>query len=296
MMTQPLAPYLQLSENSVVWTIDFGGHELTPDAPTIIEDWHPAQEVSMSVTVEMILGAQLKALELQAATAKLGFFVTAHSVSTGFKWVSKPWLVTGDYSQMDAVLPAHKFGGTLRLEASIFVSDVGLNPGKLSPPKYAVLNRLPVIAVLEGELARPSIVICEFNSPRNKDALWEFDTNFPKELQDWFTADLSTVVSIKLNNKYFENLGEESAFEKLLAADFLAVLIDGVLALPEIGKFLIEENPKQATGTLWVTTKSALSSVFASDDANFVYQEYSNRRQKVRSIIQSVSNAVLGAK
>lgn len=294
MKLQALAPYLQIAEESVAWTARLDSHHLREDQPVLVEDWHPSKEVVLAMTAELSLALELKNLGLDPKSAKLGMYVTAHSGSTGYKWVSDVTEIADDFTEISWKLPPNNFGGSLKIECCIVVSNQGSKAGELSPPRYAALARNSYQAILEGDLARPSIVICEFNSPRNREALWEFDANFPSELSDWYTADLSTVISIKLNNKYFDQIGSELSYAKLLAADFLSILVEGALADPEIGNILIEENPKDATGTLWVTLKSALQSVFTSDDAVFVYQEYRNRREQVRSIIQSVANTVLG--
>ncbi|MEN9693476.1 MAG: hypothetical protein RLZZ330_1120 [Actinomycetota bacterium] len=295
MLTNALAPYLQLASEQVTWKVALADKTLSQEISVEIPEWHPGLSCPLSVDIDLELTAALQSLNLDPEYAGLGFFVTAYSATTGYKWVSEPTPISADFTQSHFQLPKHSFGGLLRIECSIYVMRTSASPKELSPPKNALIERQRYFAALEGDLARPSIVICEFNSARNRDALWEFETDFPTELQDWLTADLSTVIAIKLNAPLYEKHGTEESYVRSLGADYISVLVEGALRNRDIGKYIIEENPKHSTGTLWTTTKSALSSIFAGDDGMFVYQEFSNRRDFVNSVIQSVSNRVIGS-
>ena len=296
MKSPPLLPFLTLDPSAVAWSLNVGGVELLADIPIALESWHPGASLEVEFDLEFDHDIITESLSLQELDPKYGVYLSAYSPGTGFKWVSEVYEVANGSAGVRLSLPPHVFALNLKLEALLVILSRQSGGPILAPPVNAVCARTQYVCELEGALSRPTVVREDFTDAGIKNAMWLIDTIFPSELEEWFTADISTSVIVRLNTSKLDQLGSETSYRRALHSDFVFAMIEGALSDEEIAKELIEANQATGKGSLWVTAQQCIRNVFGDSDYFSIQNEFSKRRSAVRSKIQSVAADILEMK
>jgi hypothetical protein len=293
MKSPPLLPFLTVDPTAITWSLNVAGEEFAPNFPRAVENWHPGASMDVQFGVDFDHDVITSTLYLQDLDVKYGIYLSAYSAGTGFKWVSEISEVASGSAETRFSLPSHVFSQVLRIETLLIVLSRKSTGSILAPPVNAVCARTQYICELEGDLSRPTVVRENFTDAALKNAMWLIDTSFPSELEEWYTADISTTVIVRLNSAKLEQLGSETAYRRALQSDFVFALIEGALADQDIAKELIEESQSSGRGSLWVTTQQCIRNVFGNSDFFSIQNDFSKRRPALRSKIQSVAADIL---
>jgi hypothetical protein len=296
MKSPPLMPFFTLDPSTVVWSLTVAGVNMAPDLPVALEDWHPGSSLEVEFGVDFDHDSICQDLSLQDSEPTYGIFLTAYSPGTGFKWVSDVCEVATGSAEVTLSLPSHVFSQVLKIELLLVVLSRKLEGPILAPPLHAVCARIQYVCELEGALSRPTVVKENFTEASIQNAMWLIDTSFPSELEEWFTADISTSVVVRLNSSKLEQLGSETAYRRALHSDFVFAILEGALSDEDIARELIETNQATGRGSLWVTAQQCLRNVFGDSDFFSIQNDFSKRRSTVRSKIQSVAADILEMK
>jgi hypothetical protein len=296
MKSAPLLPFFTIDQSAVVWTLNIGGVDMAPNLPVALEAWHPGASLEVQLGLDFDHDSISANLSLQDSEPTYGLYLTAYSPGTGFKWVSDVYEVSTGSAEVRLSLPPQVFSHVLRIETLLIILSRKLDGPILAPPINTICARAQYVCELEGTLSRPTVVQENFTDASMKNAMWLIDTNFPLELEEWLTADISTSVVVRLNSAKLEQLGSETAYHRALHSDFVFAMIEGALSDDDIAKELVDSNQATGQGSLWVTAQQCLRNVFGDSDLFSIQNDFSKRRSAVRSKIQSVSADILEMK
>jgi hypothetical protein len=290
MDTIELSPYLTPTSSSILKTEFFAGdNQIGEKAPwSQVPNWHQGIDVELRAIVILDLKQALIECGL-AANAALSIALVARCRSTKLKTISNAIAIEGQ-NTIEVILPAGEFAKKVEISLLLFTGEMRKKDSvdKFAAPSFSVLWQQNLALELEGSSGRIEIFAEDFENTNTPRAIWNIQTDFSDDPNEWQIDEVNSRVRIMYNQKKADEI-RSSETKVLLKTAYIQAILDGVSSRPEVIEFLLDKNFDYASsGSLAITARQLILNIFGDVSAETVVSLWTFHRETFTSQIQNM--------
>ena len=198
----------------------------------------------------------------------------------------------GEHFDVELPVPAFETGGSLEITAFVSVRSDSLETlNEMEAPDHAILWHRSYYCELEGMSGRVAVNSVDFKAwgEAHRTSFWRIISDFPLSPADWLDAEINSCLEIKYNELEADFIHSPKAMA-LLTANYLERLIDATLSNEGVLQIL-KSTPDDQLGTLGLTSKRIVNSLFPNSTEEAVRQMWTRERDSYVNRLQGMAGA-----